>query len=76
MPRLEIARDQILDFLSGGSLVGSLNGTNAMKFLNLARSWVTILFPHVISKIDRVSYGVLNASDLAATDPKAPQSRN
>jgi len=45
------------------------------KLLNLAREWVCTLQPHCLSKVDRVSYGILNPVDLAALNPRAPLSR-
>ena len=48
---------------------------DSLKLLNLAQDWVCRLLPHVLSKIDRVSYGLLSAAELAAADPRTPQSR-
>ena len=45
------------------------------KLLNLAQSWVRGLLPHIISKIDRVGYGILREADMAMVDPKSPPSR-
>ena len=70
----DITDKAILDFLTGGTFSCAAS-SSTMKFLNLARNWVTVLFPHIIGKIDRVTFGVLNAADLAAIDPKTPQSR-
>jgi hypothetical protein len=36
----------------------------AMKALNLARDWVTIFIPHTLSKVHRVSYGLLTEQTL------------
>lgn len=38
-----------------------------VQLLNLAHDWLHRLLPHVLAKIDRVSFGVLQASDLALT---------
>eukprot|EP00516_Mucochytrium_quahogii_P008420 CAMPEP_0203758104 /NCGR_PEP_ID=MMETSP0098-20131031/10854_1 /ASSEMBLY_ACC=CAM_ASM_000208 /TAXON_ID=96639 /ORGANISM=" , Strain NY0313808BC1" /LENGTH=3866 /DNA_ID=CAMNT_0050650355 /DNA_START=244 /DNA_END=11840 /DNA_ORIENTATION=- len=47
-----------------------------MKLLNLGRDWIRVLLPHVLSKIDRVSFGVLSRLDLANIDQKrTPMSR-
>ena len=46
-----------------------------LKGLNLARTWVLTLLPHVLSKIHRVSFGILRPSDMAMVDPKSPPSR-
>ena len=45
-----------------------------VKLLNLSHAWLDQLLPHVLSKIDRVNYGLLTtAQQRAATD--APTSR-
>lgn len=49
-----------------------------MKMMNLSHDWLSAYLPHVLSKIDRVSFGLLSAEDLAralAIDPKVPISR-
>eukprot|EP01107_Rhizomastix_libera_P015447 TRINITY_DN5841_c0_g1_i1.p1 TRINITY_DN5841_c0_g1~~TRINITY_DN5841_c0_g1_i1.p1 ORF type:complete len:4156 (-),score=944.82 TRINITY_DN5841_c0_g1_i1:134-11092(-) len=48
---------------------------DSIKLLNLASSWVIHLLPHVLSKIDRVSYGLLSDLELSEVDPRTPQSR-
>jgi hypothetical protein len=48
---------------------------STIKLLNLARSWVLTLLPHVLSKIHRVGFGILRPSDLSMVDPKSPPSR-
>ena len=48
------------------------------KMLNLSRDWLCSYLPHVLAKIDRVSFGLLNKDDLArakALDPLMPASR-
>lgn len=53
----------------------SRSGDN-MKLLNLARDWIRVLLPHVLSKIDRVSFGILSPVDLANIDQRrTPLSR-
>ena len=47
----------------------------SMKLLNLAHDWLRTLLPHVWSKIDRVSFGLLSPSDLLLVDPNSPLSR-
>lgn len=52
--------------------------TKHVKILNLARDYLKSYLPHIIQKIDRVSYGILSASDIAkllAEDPNMPVSR-
>ena len=49
-----------------------------MQHLNLARQWVTLSLIHVLSKINRVSYGLLSSDDLArlvASSGAVPTSR-
>lgn len=46
--------------------------------LNLARDWLRSYLPHCLQKIDRVTFGLLNANDLAralALDPRMPRTR-
>ena len=37
----------------------------ALKMINLARDWICALLPHVLAKINRVSYGLLKPADAA-----------
>ena len=51
---------------------------NSPQAINLFRDWLGVLMPHVMSKIDRVSYGLLSSTDLAKmldADPGMPRSR-
>jgi hypothetical protein len=46
--------------------------------LNLGRDWLRSYLPHCLQKIDRVTFGLLNANDLSralALDPHMPQTR-
>ena len=65
-----------------------VNGTRAMALLNLCRKWVRALLPHVISKRNRVDYGLLSDDDTIrlgllseeeekqrSTEPKPPKTR-
>jgi hypothetical protein len=48
------------------------------KMLNLAHDWVRSYLPHVLRKIDRVSFGIMNADDFERAmrnDPKMPRTR-
>ncbi|CAJ1330598.1 unnamed protein product [Effrenium voratum] len=46
------------------------------KLLTLGREWLFSLVPHVLSKIDRVQYGLLTERELATPEnEKAPSSR-
>ncbi|CAK8987707.1 Hypothetical protein SCF082_LOCUS1089 [Durusdinium trenchii] len=42
---------------------------------NLASTWIGAILPHVLAKIDRVSYGLLSKKQLEAADEKTPFSR-
>jgi hypothetical protein len=42
-----------------------------MQLLFLARDWLTTILPHVLSKIDRVGFGMLQGSGGAAAQPGA-----
>ena len=57
---------------------GRTSGTS-WKHLNLGRSWVQTFVPHVLARINRVSYGILNAQDVLRWGPgyldSMPQSR-
>ncbi|CAD2213894.1 Protein of unknown function (DUF3645), putative [Angomonas deanei] len=48
------------------SFLNSCVPANGLKLLNLAHDWLHRLLPHVLSKIDRVGFGLLQAADLAA----------
>ena len=57
--------------------VESLDPLN-IKMLNLGYEWLSCFMPHVMQKIDRVSFGVMNADDMRrAKDehPNMPRSR-
>ncbi|KAH3756032.1 nxn protein [Pelomyxa schiedti] len=45
------------------------------KLLNLTRNWLLHLFPHVLAKINRVTFGLLTPADMLNIDPRTPQSR-
>jgi len=48
------------------------------KLLNLARDWLQTYLPHCLSKVNRVSFGLLDERDIEralAYDPRMPRSR-
>lgn len=48
------------------------------KLLNLGKDWLNVYLPHVLKKINRVSFGLLNAADYERaikTDPHMPRTR-
>ncbi|CAK0904785.1 unnamed protein product [Prorocentrum cordatum] len=42
-----------------------------VKLLNLAVDWLHRLLPHILSKVHRVSYGLLGPEHISATTPKS-----
>jgi hypothetical protein len=51
---------------------------NHRKMLNLGRDWLHSYLPHVLQKIDRVSFGIMNAEDYDRAmreDPRMPRTR-
>eukprot|EP01059_Diplonema_ambulator_P000956 TRINITY_DN1073_c1_g4_i1.p1 TRINITY_DN1073_c1_g4~~TRINITY_DN1073_c1_g4_i1.p1 ORF type:complete len:4122 (+),score=1331.11 TRINITY_DN1073_c1_g4_i1:86-12451(+) len=48
---------------------------NDLKLLMLTREWMGALLPHVLSKIDRVGYGLLQEADMVLVDPNTTTSR-
>jgi hypothetical protein len=50
----------------------------AMQLLNLCADWLSTYLPHCLSKLDRVSFGLLSMKEikrLAVTEPHMPRSR-
>ena len=59
--------------LAAGELTGK-----AMQLVNLAEEWLSTFLPHCLQKIDRVSFGLLSATEvvkLQQADPHTPRSR-
>jgi hypothetical protein len=51
---------------------------NHVKMLNLAYEWLTCFIPHILQKIDRVSFGIMNQDDIRRAEeehPNMPASR-
>lgn len=51
---------------------------NHKKMLNLGRDWLSMYLPHILQKIDRVSFGIMNEEDYErakAADPHMPRTR-
>ncbi len=71
----KLSNDAILNYIQGQKslLPEQVPDTYAMKLLNLAATWVCSFMPHCLSKINRVSYGLLSPTDKQA--PSAPYSR-
>lgn len=45
-------------------LIRNCYSEDAVKLINLTRQWIETYLPHVLSKVDRVSYGLLHLRDL------------
>jgi len=48
------------------------------KLLNLGHDWLQTFFPHILAKVNRVSFGLLNDADASRAlkeDPRMPRSR-
>lgn len=61
-----------------GELIQSSLSMEHKKMLNLARDWLKSYLPHVLQKVDRVSFGLLNKDDYEraiAADPHMPRTR-
>ena len=48
---------------AGDALVARIPAGDALKVLNISRTWLTSILPHVLSKIHRVSFGLLHPED-------------
>ena len=73
----------VLDFMLNGprcavasrrELERGLSQT-AWQLLNVANVWLDTFMPHVLSKIDRVSFGLLSYESDIAKQPRMPESR-
>ncbi|EDO05622.1 uncharacterized protein BBOV_IV000220 [Babesia bovis T2Bo] len=66
---------QCLDFLITGEPNSSLQ---SVEVLNFAKEWIWSTFPHVISRVNLVNYGVLSikqVEEILAISPNTPLSR-
>jgi hypothetical protein len=66
-------------FLKSIGVNDELVDDDFMKMLNLAYDLLTSFVPFVLSKIDRVTFGLLNEAEIEASklsDPTAPKSRS
>ena len=63
-----LTRDHMLDYIlhGAGAAAGTLSAVrqsckdDAMKLLNLSHDWAHSVLPHVLSKVNRVSFGLLD----------------
>ncbi|CAI5729997.1 unnamed protein product [Peronospora destructor] len=76
--KMEVSVDQIKFYLecsrtqlqTNASLRGDIEkglSESSIKLLNLTRDWLRTILPHVLSKINRVSYGLLRGEHQKAT---------
>jgi hypothetical protein len=42
--------------------------TEHVKAMNISRQWLHTCLPHVLTKVDRVSFGLLTADDIEVTE--------
>ncbi len=77
-----ISESQALDYILEGpksdasNAIATTVSSDFMKMLNLCHSWVDSLLPHVLSKINRVTYGLLTEEEmkrLLQIDPQMPK---
>jgi len=82
--KVEVNNQNLLLYIQGLPVDLDKNGLHpvevgllpdSVKLLNLAQNWVKSILPHVISKINRVSYGLLRPDDIALLDSRTPKSR-
>lgn len=79
--RVSVAPKVLLEFIQGINVLQHTEELeknlypDSIKLLNLTSDWIRSLFPHCLSKINRVAYGLLSADDIAMADPRTPQSR-
>ncbi|CAH0482965.1 unnamed protein product [Peronospora belbahrii] len=77
MSKMEVSVDQIKYYLECPSTQLHMNASirsdietglseSSIKLLNLARDWLHTILPHVLSKINRVSYGLLRGEHQSA----------
>lgn len=84
-----ISKEDCCDFLINGAsskwntalaarIEQSTLTSNHRKLLNLAHDWLDSFMPHCLSKIDRVSFGIMNKGDFeraTKVDPFMPRTR-
>eukprot|EP01047_Picozoa_sp_COSAG01_P102374 COSAG01_NODE_31974_length_588_cov_1.145194_1_plen_179_part_10 len=81
----DVSGDHVQDFLMNGPAAGAAADAinqncddDHVKMLNLAHDWLTSFLPFTLSKVNRVSFGLLSSDDLRRclkVDPRMPQSR-
>eukprot|EP01060_Flectonema_neradi_P040006 TRINITY_DN8997_c1_g1_i1.p1 TRINITY_DN8997_c1_g1~~TRINITY_DN8997_c1_g1_i1.p1 ORF type:complete len:4144 (+),score=716.08 TRINITY_DN8997_c1_g1_i1:58-12489(+) len=72
-----ISPDVITSFICGESqeALAQVPRASDKKLLILTREWMGALLPHVLSKINRVGFGLLQEADMVLVDPNTTASR-
>ena len=74
-----LSRELLKGVLCGDTASTSLQcqlSEREWKLLNLAHDWLVTFLPHCLTKVNRVSFGLLTEAELqAAVDAKTPRSR-
>ena len=82
--KCQMEEKDLLEYISGVSdnrrnYYRTLFSTNVskenIKLLNLTSDWLQTILPHCLTKINRVSFGLLTPADLAASDKNMPYTR-
>lgn len=81
---VRLSDEQAIEYLVLGPLgasqevcdtVKSTHHAIQRKILHLSHDWLSSFLPHIIGKINRVSYGLLTREDMALVDQNMPISR-
>jgi hypothetical protein len=71
-------RKWLLRTALAAKVMALVEGSTQKKLLNLCYDWLLTFLPHVLAKVNRVSFGLLSAADCAAAiqaNPNVPRSR-
>jgi hypothetical protein len=71
-------RKWLLQIALAAKVMALVEGSTHKKLLNLCYDWLLTFLPHVLAKVNRVSYGLLSTADCAAAihaTPNVPRSR-
>jgi len=66
----EVVKEQILQYIMSKEnsttrdAISECFSKDSIRTLNLARQWINTYLPHVLGKVERVSYGLLHERDL------------
>jgi hypothetical protein len=71
-------RKWLLQTALAAKVMALVEGSTQKKLLNLCYDWLLTFLPHVMAKVNRVSYGLLTTADCSAAikaAPNVPRSR-